>query len=119
MALIFALRRRARFAIALGLLGLVTSLPVVALAVHWKYAARANPPINDISTDTENPPVFLDMPNPSEYPGGRVAALQRAAYPDLAPLALSLPPARAFDLALALRSEEHTSELPSLMRISY
>src|SRR3546814_5980297 len=101
MALIFALRRRARFAIALGLLGLVTSLPVVALAVHWKYAARANPPIKDISTDTENPPVFLDMPNPSAYPGGRVAALQRAAYPDLA------------------RSEEHTSELQSLIRISY
>lgn len=86
----------------LSLLGIAVSLPVVAIAVRWEYAARAYPPINDISTDTEDPPVFWDMPNPSEYPGAQTAALQRVAYPDLAPLILNIAPSRAYTLAIAL-----------------
>ena len=35
--------------------------------------------------------VFWDMPNPTEYPGAKTAALQRAAYPDLAPLDFKYP----------------------------
>jgi uncharacterized protein (DUF1499 family) len=86
----------------LSLLGIAASLPVMAIAVQWEYAARTYPPINDVSTDTEDPPVFWDMPNPTEYPGAETAALQRAAYPDLAPLVLSIAPARAHALAEAL-----------------
>ena len=89
----------------LSLLGIAASLPVVASALQWEYAARTYPPINDISTDIEDPPVFWDMPNPTEYPGAETAALQRAAYPDLAPLILSIPPDRAYTLALALVRE--------------
>ncbi len=90
----------------LSLLGIAASLPVVAIAAQWEYAARTYPPINDISTDTEDAPVFWDMPNPTEYPGAKTAALQRAAYPDLAPLILSIPPDRAYALALALTREK-------------
>jgi uncharacterized protein (DUF1499 family) len=90
----------------LSLLGIAASLPVVAIAVQWEYAARTYPPINDISTDTADPPVFWDMPNPTEYPGAETAALQRAAYPDLAPLSLDIPPERAYALALALTREK-------------
>ena len=86
----------------LSLLGIAASLPIVAIAAQWEYAARAYPPINDISTDTEDAPVFWDMPNPTEYPGAQMAALQRAAYPDLASLILSLAPDRAYALAMAL-----------------
>jgi len=86
----------------LAILGVAATLPVVAMAIHWEYATRTTPPINDISTDTENPPVFWDMPNPMDYPGAETAALQRAAYPDLAPLTLALPPEQAFAHALAV-----------------
>lgn len=86
----------------LGILGVAAALPVVAMGLHWEYATRTYPPINDISTDTEDPPVFWDMPNPTNYPGAETAALQRAAYPDLAPLELAMPPEKAFAHALAV-----------------
>jgi len=120
VGLLMALRRRAGRGIVLALLGLVTSLPVVAMAAQWEYAARTYPPINDISTDVEDPPVFWDMPNPSEYPGGRIAELQRAAYPDLDSLALSIAPERAFMHALAIARDngwEIVAEAPDEGRI--
>lgn len=86
----------------LAILGIAASLPVVAMAIQWEYAARTYPAINDISTDIEDPPVFWDMPNPTVYPGGETAALQRGAYPDLAPLNLGIAPDRAYALAMAL-----------------
>ena len=89
-----------------SLLAIAASLPVVAIAAQWEYATRTYPPINDISTDTEDPPVFWDMPNPTEYPGAKTAALQRAAYPDLAPLMLKVAPERAYTLALALAKDK-------------
>jgi uncharacterized protein (DUF1499 family) len=46
------------------------------------------------------------MPNPTEYPGAKTVAVQRAAYPDLVPLILSIPPDRAYALALALTREK-------------
>jgi uncharacterized protein (DUF1499 family) len=84
-----------------ALLGVLAALPLVVLAAQWEYAARSYPAINDISTDTENAPVFWDTPNPSDYPGAKVAEQQRAAYPDLAPLKLALAPEQAFEQALA------------------
>jgi uncharacterized protein (DUF1499 family) len=39
--------------------------------------------------------------NPAEYGGADVAAQQRTAYPDIRPVTLSDPPARAFERALA------------------
>jgi uncharacterized protein (DUF1499 family) len=120
IGLFLALRRRSGRCLLLGLLGLVATLPVVAMAVQWDYAARHYPPINDISTDTDDPPIFWDMPNPSEYPGGRTAELQHAAYPDMATLSLSFPPERAFALALEIAREngwEIVAEAPDEGRI--
>lgn len=90
----------------LGLLGIAASLPVVAMAMQWEYAARTYPSINDISTDIEDPPVFWDMPNPTLYPSAETAALQRAAYPDLVPLNLSVAPDRAYALVKALTKDK-------------
>lgn len=100
--LLLGLRRRVGRGMVLGLLGLIAALPVVVLAGTWVYATWHYPPINDISTDTEDPPIFWDMPNPSEYPGGRTAELQRAAYPDLDSLNLQAAPERVFALALEI-----------------
>lgn len=85
-----------------ALLGVLAALPLVAMAIQWEYAARSYPAINDISTDTADAPVFWDMPNPTDYPGAKVAELQRAAYPDLAPLKLAMAPEQAFEQALAV-----------------
>jgi uncharacterized protein (DUF1499 family) len=54
-----------------------------------------------------NPPRFdtLARQRPSDrtdYPGQTVAALQRAGYPDIAPLELDVAPKVAYDAALAL-----------------
>ena len=90
----------------LAVLGTLASLPLVLMAIQWEYAARAYPPINDISTDTQDAPVFWDMPIATDYPGGAVAEQQRAAYPDLAPLKLALAPAQAYEHALAVVKEQ-------------
>ncbi len=103
--IIVAARRRSSMttaftALALALLAIV---PVGALA--WK--ASRLPAIHDITTDTLQPPPFLAvLPlragalNPAEHGGPDVVAKQRAAFPDLGPLLLSVLPDRAFERAL-------------------
>jgi hypothetical protein len=71
------LRRRQGGASAV-LLGLILSLPVAGLGAAFEIAARTTPPINDISTDTEDPPVFWFTATPSDYPAQN-AEPQRAA----------------------------------------
>jgi uncharacterized protein (DUF1499 family) len=89
-------------------------LGVVATVVPWFWMERAGrvPAIHDISTDTERPPEFVAVlplragaPNPSAYGGPEIAAQQRAAYPDVGPLSLELPPAATFALALRAARE--------------
>jgi uncharacterized protein (DUF1499 family) len=88
---------------------LAIGLGAVATLVPWGWMERARsvPAIHDITTDTEQPPEFVailplraDAPNPAAYGGPEIAAQQRAAYPDVAPLRLDLPPAQAFVRAL-------------------
>lgn len=103
-ALVAAWRTRpgaSRRGLAAALVGTACALPVVIVAVQWELAARIYPPINDVSTDLEDPPVFWDMPNPADHPGAQVADLQRQGYPDLAALEVSVTPQRAFEQALA------------------
>jgi uncharacterized protein (DUF1499 family) len=76
---------------------------------HYRNVARSVPPIDDITTDTTDPPPFVavvaaraaEKGNPATYGGSRVAILQKRFYPDLAPLLLALAPDKAFALALA------------------
>ena len=86
------------------LLGLLLSLPVAGLGVAFDFAARTTPPINDISTDTEEPPVFWFTVTPTDYPAAN-AGPQRAAYPEINPIDLELSFDDAFGLALALVEE--------------
>ncbi|MCK5747990.1 MAG: DUF1499 domain-containing protein, partial [Oricola sp.] len=86
---------------AQALIGLVLSLPVLTMAVGWEYATRTMPPINDISTDTEDPPVFWFTATPTDYPA-KNAEPQHAAYPDVRPLDLAISFEDAFAAALAV-----------------
>lgn len=94
-------------ALVLGAAGIVLGLTAAAVPWSWQRAARAVPPIHDVSTDLSDPPEFravlplrADAPNPAEYGGPEVARQQREAYPSLGPLELAQPPAEAFQLAL-------------------
>ena len=75
---------------------------------QWQQHARSVPPINDITTDMENPPAFValiparaGLSVPTAYPGSATAEQQKRGYPDLRPLELPVPPADAFARALA------------------
>ncbi len=92
-------------------LAAAAAIAVIALgvaSVPWRFsrAARAVPPIHDITTDFDNPPDFVVLrgqragaSNAIDYGGPTVAAQQRAGYPDLAPVVLRLPPAQALERA--------------------
>lgn len=98
----------ARFGFALTLIGLLSCLTISANLWHWKKTAESVPRIHDITTDTENPPLFKailpirkDAPNPAEYGGPGIAAQQRAGYPDISPLLLPANTNEAFQKALS------------------
>jgi uncharacterized protein (DUF1499 family) len=93
-------RRRGFVAAFLALvIGIATAWAPLALFLQAVGAPR----INDVSTDTANPPPMVvtlqmrrDAATPPAYPGKAVADQQHAAYPDLAPIVLNVPPAEAF-----------------------
>lgn len=104
--------RRRRGGSGAVLLGLILSLPVAGLGAAFEIAARTMPPINDISTNTDDPPVFWFTATPSDYPAQN-AGPQRAAYPDVRPLELPLPVDEAFAAALDLVEERGWEVLSS------
>jgi uncharacterized protein (DUF1499 family) len=79
-------------------------LPLLIGALTWSVPfqlqrqASGMPPINDIATDTANPPAFMTAK--LGYPGEPFARQQRAAYPDIQPIVIALPPKDAFEKAL-------------------
>jgi uncharacterized protein (DUF1499 family) len=100
LTLLRAAAGRATPATAL-LLGVMVAVPPLYL---YNLAQRL-PKIHDISTDTDDPPVFVDVlplrqgaRNPPDYTP-QIAAQQRSGYPDIVPLRLELPPAQAFERA--------------------
>jgi len=106
-----AYRRRAWAPTVLALAACVGGLAAFGIPFQWQRAARAVPPIHDVTTDLENPPTFeavvplrADAPNSLERPPV-LAAQQRKGYPDLAPMTLPIPADPAFDRALAAAQE--------------
>jgi len=101
-------RRGAMLAIVAAVLGaLAFGIPFAML-----QGAKRAPPIHDITTDTADPPRFVAVvplrsgaPNSTDYAGESVASQQRAAYPDIQPITIALPPERAFERALDMARE--------------
>jgi uncharacterized protein (DUF1499 family) len=93
--------------------GAIAAILVSAIVFYmpWHYTLAAGASIHDITTDTGNAPQFEAVlaarkaanAAPSDYPGSgpETAAIQKRAYPDIAPLVLKEPPPQAFALALA------------------
>jgi uncharacterized protein (DUF1499 family) len=109
VAATLALHRRSRLGALLALLALLAGAAVAAVPYAHLRIARSVPPIHDITTDTEEPPRFVeivalraDAPNPSDYAGEEAAAMQRKAYPEIEPALLEIAPNEAFDRALAV-----------------
>jgi hypothetical protein len=108
LALIMLIVPRLRSGRAASLaVALIIGLAVAYFPWHWQREARALPPINDITTDTANPPAFVAViplregsQVPTTYPGAETAAKQQTAYPDIRPLDLKMPPDTAFARAL-------------------
>jgi uncharacterized protein (DUF1499 family) len=94
-------------------------------ALYWQVQARSVPPIHDITTDIENPPLFsamvrlrADAPNPPEYAGEETAEAQREAYPDIQPLILQTGIQETMDEAVKLISDRGW-ELVAINRIEH
>jgi uncharacterized protein (DUF1499 family) len=98
------LRRRGG---TLGVIAAAVGLAAVAVPISVVAGASDKPPINDISTDTIDPPAFqaidpkLRGPDagPIEY-NPAFAPQQARAYPEVRPLDLPVAPGAAFDLAM-------------------
>jgi uncharacterized protein (DUF1499 family) len=102
-----AIQRNAAQAVV-AVAGIAIAAALVLPAWNLQQTAAQVPRIHDITTDTDNPPQFvalletrMNAPNGAAYAGERIASQQKAAYPDIQPALLPLPPAQAFERALA------------------
>lgn len=86
----------------LSISGLIIVASMVMYLQNWKEAKQTLPPIQDITTNTENPPSFWYAPNTRIYNGFESEAWQEAAYPDIQPLTLPVSAEKAFDIALKI-----------------
>lgn len=89
---------------------LVCLIPIITIGSQI-VKVRSVPAIHDITTDTENPPIFNaivklreNAPNGLEYgstelPAAELAKLQKTAYPDIAPIETSLTVSEAISRA--------------------
>ena len=109
--LLFAFRapqQRMRIA-TISSLAILLGAIAATIPYGWQVTAQSVPPIHDITTDTEDPPVFVDIaplradaPNPAEYAGEETAQQQREAYPDLETLTLDADVTRVIDASTAV-----------------
>ena len=88
-----------------ALLGVGCGVLILCWPLSLVPKLRALPPINDVSTDTTNPPQFRVLAeqrkggaNPPAYPGASFAEQQKRFYRELQPLILNRSAQDAFDL---------------------
>lgn len=91
-----------------SLLGLLLVLVMLIVLGPQVRTAFSVPPIHDITTDTQDPPQFVELlaarkaaPNGADYAGPELAEQQQKAYPDIQPIKLAESPEEAFAKALA------------------
>jgi uncharacterized protein (DUF1499 family) len=122
IGLLIALFTQPRSGVPAALIALLIPLLALGYAFYVRQQASGVPPIHDISTDLADPPGFsqgvidaraavqdgnaLDLLMKRTGDGRAFVELQRQAYADIAPINTTLPPDRAFDVALALVREQ-------------
>lgn len=96
--------------IAMACAAFVLGAVVAYVPLQYRITRNTLPRIHDITTDTEDPPLFAavmaarraENSGTVDYGGLRHAKLQKASYPDVAPFVTTLPAPKAFELALAV-----------------
>ncbi len=104
LALVFGLRRNSRRNVTTAIVAFVVGAAIAYVPWHYDSMRGIFPPINDITTDLQDPPQFhavlplraAEGGNPAVYGGAKTSEQQRRAYPDIAPLTLELDPRKAF-----------------------
>jgi uncharacterized protein (DUF1499 family) len=91
------------------IIGVLAGVVTFWMPYSQQSKARSVPPIHDITTDTQDPPLFqavlplrADARNPPEYLGGEVTEQQLKAYPDIRTVVLKASSAQAFAAAKAV-----------------
>jgi uncharacterized protein (DUF1499 family) len=95
-----------RRGLGMAIRGLVLALLILGYPGYFAVRALIRPPLNDVSTDIDDPPTFSRSRAALEARGGRIPPdvapearrLQRQAYPQIAPLTLDLPAEQVYDL---------------------
>ena len=107
-AVIVARRRQLPDDLRASGIGLTLCLLAVAYMGMQLQAVLSVPPIHHVSTDTGEPPPFIEVPalrgpdsNPLDYDAETIAPLQAQAYPWVMPLTLQVTPEAAFAEARA------------------
>jgi uncharacterized protein (DUF1499 family) len=92
-----------------ALTGIGIGLALIGIVLVGAGPERGAPPINDITTDRDNPPPFVhaatltaNLGRNLSYPGDHFAQQQRDAYPDLHPIRIPTTSSRAFRSAEAV-----------------
>jgi uncharacterized protein (DUF1499 family) len=126
LATILANRFGARGPRSAGIAAFVLGLIVVGPPLYYWRLVDQVPRIHDISTDTDQPPLYVAVlplrrgaENPVDY-SAEVALLQKKAYPDITPALLDLPPAQAYaraERAARTMGWEIVAAVPEELRI--
>lgn len=89
--------------------GILMSVPTLAVPLYFALLLTQTPQINDVTTDTLDPPAFVSVAglrppgaNPVAYSGRRAAELQQAYYPDVRTYRPGVGVEDAYDAALAV-----------------
>lgn len=94
---IIQLRKKLLF---LNILTLLLTTPLILATGMFHLNAKIYPRINDITTDTKNPPMFWEI-NAPLYPDSN-KDIQSKAYPDVKTLIINKPKDKVFQKALEL-----------------
>lgn len=109
--LLSAIRRRSIAQVVIAVACALAGMLAIAAPVRARARAQAAAPLHDVTTDLDDPPVFVALLE--EYDTtpeilrreAATDALQRQAYPDLGPLVLPVSPDMAFEEVLESMTE--------------
>ena len=108
IAVAVAWRRRLPKDLRASAVGLVICLLAVGYVLQLQNSFASTPPIHHISTDTEDPPQFIEIAglrgtdsNPLDFDAETIAPLQAEFYPWVVPLTMPATPEAAFAKAVA------------------
>jgi len=97
---VYSMSKKLQAELSAIIIGVVVSVVMLGMMVTQFMAAKAVPPIHNISTDTDAPPQFdklvaireAEGANPHEYDREALAQVQKEAYPQIKPLISDVPP---------------------------